>query len=35
MASMLLAIVAFIVNLVPLDNTSRLSDVGFNEFPMI
>ena len=31
MASLLLAVVAFIVALVPLCNTSRLNDVGFNE----
>ena len=35
MASLLLAIVAFIVALVPLCNTSRLSVVGFNELPTI
>ena len=31
MASLLLAVVAFIVAVVPLCNTSRLNDVGFNE----
>jgi len=33
MASLLLAIVAFIVALVPLCNASGLSDVGFNKLP--
>ena len=35
MASLLLAVVAFIVALVPLCKTFGLSDVGFNELPTI
>ena len=35
MASLLLAIVAFIVALVPLCNAYRLSALGFNELPTI
>ena len=35
MASLLLAIVAFIVTLMPLCNAFRLSDLGFNELPTI
>ena len=35
MASLLLAVVAFIVALVPLCNALRLSDVGFNELPTV
>ena len=35
MASLLLAIVAFIVALVPLCNASRLNDVGFDELPTV
>ena len=35
MASLLLAIVAFIVALVSLCNVSGLSDVGFNMLPTI
>ena len=35
MASLLLAIVAFIVTLVPLCNAFKLNDVGFNELPIV
>ena len=35
MASLLLAVVAFIVALVPLCNVFELNDVGFNKLPTI
>ena len=34
-ALLLLAVVAFLVVLVPFCNASRLSNVGFNEFPTL
>ena len=35
MASLILAVMAFIVALVPICNASRLSNVGLNEPPMV